>query len=551
MATTSGSVKIAPSGIAGAGRGLFACQKFEPGDVVASVDRPFVAELEMDRMEDTCAWCFQRGETDPDARAKAAMMGMPAGFIETKACAGCHRASYCSKTCQSRAWKREHKYECGVIAPPRPELPESVRAAIKLLGRLKAADPKGAEHKKLLDLMEFRPAGADTNLLETFKQQDKQKFDDFNMLAWAAWSYCGKPGNYGAVDSRAGATGFVFNILCNAFILASPVDGVKFGIGFDNTICAANHSCDPNVVMTFLQPKVELRALRPIKNGEEIFVKYVDVTNPIGVRQAELKQTYFFDCKCPKCSKGPGSAEDRFAESPEALPSRYFAIADTLIKKYDAQLSHFLASPLETATTAQKRVAAMEAEAFSISGTTLGGGESVESNEENARNALKMCLDSGMWSLARQPVPQLCRQLFQMYLEGGSPYRAFRIGLKAYFEILPKVSPQEFYPDRIIDTWGLATVTNVLCGPAFAEIYGELQASGVDLRVVFIGLLFEVYDQLPRMYGLASPFGKVMENTYKQIVAGMGMSEADLRDRVKQTWPSLETAARSIDLLKD
>ncbi|KAK6865263.1 SET domain-containing protein [Apiospora arundinis] len=551
MAAASGSVKIAPSGIPGAGRGLFACQVFKPGDVVASVDRPFVAELESDRLEDTCAWCFQRGETDPEARARAASIGMPAGFIETKACAGCHRVSYCSKTCQSRAWKREHKYECPVIAPPRPDLPHSVRAAIKLLGRLKAADPAGPEHKKILDLlMEFRPAGAG-NRLEAFKELDKQKFDDYNMLAWAAWSYCGKPGMYGAVDSRAGATGFVFNLLCNSFILASPVDGVKFGIGFDNTICAANHSCDPNVVMTFLQPKVELRALRPIKSGEEIFVKYVDVTNPMGVRQSELKDTYFFDCKCSKCSKGANSAEDRFAQGPEELPTRYHAIADTLIKKHEAQLSHFLVSPLDTATTAQKRVAAMEVEAFFISGTTLGGGDSVQSDEETIRNALKMCLDSGMWSHSRQPVPQLCRQLFQMYLETGSPYRAFRIGLKAYFEVLPKVYPQEFYPDRIIDTWGLAAVANILCGPAFAEIYGELQASGVDLRVVFIGLLFDVYDQLPRMYGLASPFGKVMENTYKQIVAGMGLSEAELRERVKQTWPSLETAARSIDLLKD
>ncbi|KAK8125820.1 uncharacterized protein PG998_001579 [Apiospora kogelbergensis] len=540
MATASGSVKIAPSGIPGAGRGLFACRAFKPGDVVASVDRPYVAELEVERMEDTCAWCFQRGETDPDARAKAALMGMPAGFIDPKACAGCHRVAYCSKTCQSRAWKREHKYECAVIAPPRPELPHSVRAAIKLLGRLKAADPSGPEHKRMLDLlMEFRPAGTGSRL-EAFKDLDKQKFDDYNMLAWAAWSYCGKPGNYGALDTKAGATAFVFNMMCNAFTLASPVDGVKFGIGFDNTICAANHSCDPNVVMTFLQPKVELRALRPIKSGEEIFVKYVDVTNPIGVRQAELKETYFFDCKCSKCSKGTKSAEDRFAQDPEELPARYHAIADTLIKKHDAQLSHFLASPPDDATTAQKRVAAMEAEAFVISGTTLGGGDSVQSDEETIRNALKMCLDSGMWSHARQPVPQLCRQLFQI---PGAPYRAFRIGLKAYFEILPKVSPQEFYPDRLIDTWGLATVANILCGPAFTEIYGELQASGVDLRVVFIGLLFDVYDQLPAC--------TVIENTFKQIVAGMGLSEADLRERIKQTWPSLETAARSIDLLKD
>jgi hypothetical protein len=91
--SVSDNVEVTQSQIAGAGRGLFARKDFQPGDVVLAVDRPLVAELDVDRMADSCAWCFQRGETDPFSRAQAASMGLPNGFIEVKACSGCHRVA--------------------------------------------------------------------------------------------------------------------------------------------------------------------------------------------------------------------------------------------------------------------------------------------------------------------------------------------------------------------------------------------------------------------------------------------------------------------------
>jgi hypothetical protein len=68
--------------------------------------------------------------------------------------------------------------------------------------------------------------------------------------------------------------------MCNKFSLGSPLDDANLGIGFDPLICSANHSCEPNVNMVFNQPATLLRAIKPIKKGEEIFMKYVDVTNP-------------------------------------------------------------------------------------------------------------------------------------------------------------------------------------------------------------------------------------------------------------------------------
>lgn len=301
--------------------------------------------------------------------------------------------------------------------------------------------------------------------------------------------------------------------------------------------------------MSFLQPAVDMRALRSIKKGEEIFVKYIDVTNPFSVRQAELKRDYFFSCQCVKCSKGAVFDHDRLKKPAEDLPAKYHAQVDKLVQKWETVLDKFDLYVPANDETAKKRVAAMQAEAFAIAGTSFGGIMPPEISEHTTKAALQMCLESGMFSLTRQPVPALCRQLFSIYLNGGDFYRAFRLGLKLHFEISPALTPQTFHPDRLVDAWALMTVTNVLCSPMNAEINKELLEGGLDLRIACIGFIFYVHEQLPKMYGHASPFGRVINNTYQQVIAGMDASEEELKKKVEEARPHLETAARSFDIL--
>ncbi|ETS86443.1 hypothetical protein PFICI_00271 [Pestalotiopsis fici W106-1] len=531
------NVEVKSSGNSETGRGLFASKDFKPGDVVLSVDRPLVAELDMDRMSDSCAWCFQRGATDPMERQSSAAMGLPAGFIECKACSGCRRVSYCSKKCQSKAWKAEHKYECKVLAPSeRPALPDAVRAVIKLLGRLKAEGDKDGRTKELLSFFPF--AGGQG--LEEFARRDKKLFDDLSMMGFAAWKYVGEP-NLPGVDSQNIAKAFTFNILCNKFGLSSPLDDTHLGIGFDPLICTSNHSCDPNVNLVFNQPTTVLRALKPIKKGEEILMKYIDVTNPYSVRQAELSETYHFTCKCSKCKKGATDREDIFSKPASELSSEYRKRADALVARHEKQLARFLVPGGNEAD--QKRLAALQAEAFSVSGTLT---DVRDPSLEEIKDTLKMCIDSGLWTWTRQPVPRLCHQLFAKYIATGDPYGAFRIGLKLYFEISPSLYPQTFSSDRLVDSWAMSTVTNVLCGPMSKEVYDEFMQNGVDLRIAYFGFLFAVHDDMPKMFGVDSPFGKVVESTYSQIMAGVTIHESEIRDKVKTLWPSLEMIGRSV-----
>lgn len=202
-------VEVKQSQIPGAGKGLFARNVFSPGDTIAAVDRPLVTELEIDRMLDTCGWCCQRGATDPMEKTSSAAMGLPSGFIEIKSCTGCRRVGYCSRACQSKAWKREHKYECKIMgAKDAPDLPPGVRGAIKILGRLKADPTGGSGHVQ--DILSLWPAG-DPKGLNEIGAQNKKKFDDFRLLGQAAWIYSGKP-EIDGLDPKSISIGLLSNV---------------------------------------------------------------------------------------------------------------------------------------------------------------------------------------------------------------------------------------------------------------------------------------------------------------------------------------------------
>ncbi|KAI1172176.1 hypothetical protein F4777DRAFT_524997 [Nemania sp. FL0916] len=534
MGTNEG-VEVKKSLIPGAGNGLFARKAFSPGDVVASVDRPLVAELEVEHMLDTCAWCFQRGATDPTERKVAASMGLPHGFTEVKACTGCQRVAYCSRPCQSKAWKREHKYECKAIGKKEePDLPPGVRGAIKILGRLKADSKSEMVHVR--NIQSIWPVG-DPNGLNHIAAHDKKKFDDFQILGEAAWIYSGKPSIEG-LDLHAISRGLLPNIMSNSYALSSQLDGINLGIGFDPLICSANHSCDPNAALVFNQPQHEIRALRAIKQGEEVFLKYVETTTPYNIRQAQMKEEYLFNCRCARCSSSTRLEGDQFLGRPEDLASEYCQLADKLASKHESKLSVFVESGGDV--VAQRRVAALQAEAYAVL-------DDEQATVDGIKEAIRMCIGSKMWRWTRQPVPRLCRRLFTMYLGYGYVYQAFRLGMKLHFEILPALYPQEFYLDRLTNAWDVSTVINVLCGHGQEEVFNELARGGLEPRVMYFEFLFYVHDHAPRMFGPNTPFWKVIDNTYKQIIGGMGIPVAKIKEKTKALRPSMESLARSVN----
>ncbi|CAD7946505.1 unnamed protein product [Amoebophrya sp. A120] len=71
---------------------------------------------------------------------------------------------------------------------------------------------------------------------------------------------------------------------------------------FSAKIARCNHSCEPNMKFFFDNGNhvMSARALRPIRAGEELFVCYVEDSDPVEKRQKMLRE-YGFDCRCVRC----------------------------------------------------------------------------------------------------------------------------------------------------------------------------------------------------------------------------------------------------------
>ncbi|CAB3257269.1 unnamed protein product [Arctia plantaginis] len=71
------------------------------------------------------------------------------------------------------------------------------------------------------------------------------------------------------------------------------------------TLALFNHSCDPGVVRYFCGAKIVVRAVKSIKKGEEVSENYgpIFTTVPKEKRQVDLKDQYWFDCKCVPCEQ--------------------------------------------------------------------------------------------------------------------------------------------------------------------------------------------------------------------------------------------------------
>ena len=91
----------------------------------------------------------------------------------------------------------------------------------------------------------------------------------------------------------------------NAFRV-TLADSTPIGLCFEPSVSFANHSCMPNTAIMFDGRYMTLRALDPIKEGEQISISYIDVTQTRDERRQELKDRYFFTCYCDKCERDDG-----------------------------------------------------------------------------------------------------------------------------------------------------------------------------------------------------------------------------------------------------
>lgn len=182
-----------------------------------------------------------------------------------------------------------------------------------------------------------------------------------------------------------------------------------------------NHSCDYNSVVGFDGDGCFVKAVRPIKKDEQIFISYVDASSPYHTRRKEMSDRYYFDCRCSKCSKGPDTREDAFPGTPHDSST-----LETTGKKANDLVEDASAPEIEPVEAVRKLESAIQV------------------------------LHKSSWPITRQPYISARDELVAALLSTGRFKTAFAQSAIRYTRVDPIVYPYDSHPIRHIHAWALA-----------------------------------------------------------------------------------------------
>ncbi|KAF2146567.1 uncharacterized protein K452DRAFT_67495 [Aplosporella prunicola CBS 121167] len=318
------------------------------------------------------------------------------------------------------------------------------------------------------------------------------------------------------LEGRTLIDAYVPQILTNSLTLVTSIMD-PLGLSLDPYPCTANHSCAPNAFVLNDGATLVLRAMRPIAQDEELFVSYIDGSNPFHKRQAELLDRYYFTCKCAKCTQGPTGAEDAFAPLTPAqtaqLPSLTRALPfDTPAPAPDAP--------------AEEHLRAIETAAFAALDQAHRLTNSADPTEplRLVSESLRLLKTCGGFAPARQPRPALRDELVVFALAAGQLVPAWQHAAARHV-LTDKTLLPASHPLRAVHAFVFSTLTALLIMCASDEASGGeagawpgataqtrqlVRKYGIELGTVLYGVLGEVVAAVPQGHGVNSRFARAV-----------------------------------------
>lgn len=290
--------------------------------------------------------------------------------------------------------------------------------------------------------------------------------------------------------------------MSNALTLITPTLD-PLGIMIDPMLCHMNHSCDPNAYIMMDGPQVSIRTLRPIRKDKEIFISYIDATNPYHKRQEELRSRWFFTCRCAKCQKKATLQEDNWLVP--ANP-RFVLGKDEM-----------------------EAMAGSQEKAFELY-TQLQGMADSKLVIEALQETLKIGYESRFCPVYRQPYAAVRDDLIVHLLSVGKYQEAWTQCAKRYKHILPKLHPVPFHPVRVVQIWQMAMLAAYL-----ASTEEGVSAPGVNMGLIAMMLVKQVLDVAHLSHGPTNAFTKSVkakaEEMIEELKRSIGNPNSDVMNR--------------------
>ncbi|KAK5915141.1 hypothetical protein CesoFtcFv8_000764 [Champsocephalus esox] len=271
----------------GSGRGLQAVRHFSAGELVFACPA-YSYVLTVNEREAHCENCFSRRE-------------------DLFKCGKCKQAHYCNVECQRSDWTM-HKLECvAMCADGENWCPsETVRLVARIILKQRVT-PERDPSERLLLLSEF-----EAHLDKMDSEKDEMNHADIAALHHFYSKHISDiPGDQALTELFA-------QVNCNGFTIEDE-ELSHLGSAVFPDVALMNHSCSPNVIVTYKGTVAEVRAIREIDPGDEVFNSYIDLLYPTEDRKERLLDSYFFSCQCTECtskSKDKAKMETRKLSSP-------------------------------------------------------------------------------------------------------------------------------------------------------------------------------------------------------------------------------------------
>lgn len=206
-----------------------------------------------------------------------------------------------------------------------------------------------------------------------------------------------------------------------------------------------NHSCDYNSVVVFDGEELSVKAVRPIKKGEQIFISYIDTTYPYDTRRKELSERYFFHCRCSKCLLGTDALGDGYIET--------------------AKDNSFLEA------------------AFCQASTSINAARDdsdAESALEKLNSARHVLSHAGAWPITRQPYVALRDELITTFLSLGQLQTAFAHAAVRHIKVYPVIYPPS-HPIRYVHAWTMVKLAIHLSQETNTDSSDEIPVAKFDI----------------------------------------------------------------------
>ncbi|XP_058249309.1 N-lysine methyltransferase SMYD2-B [Hemibagrus wyckioides] len=252
----------------GKGRGLLVNRAYRVGELLF-VCPAFSHVLSVSERGYTCEHCFTRKE----------------GLSK---CGKCKKAFYCNVECQRGDWAM-HKLECSAMCSFGESWcpSETVRLVARVISRMKVQKEPSASEKLLL----LKDLEANLDKLDNEKREMNEA--DIAELHHFYSKHLDFP------DHQSLLTLFA-QVHCNGFTVEDE-ELSHVGSALFPDVALMNHSCCPNVIVTYRGTLAEVRAVKDISPGEEIFTSYIDLLYPTEDRLERLRDSYYFTCDCKEC----------------------------------------------------------------------------------------------------------------------------------------------------------------------------------------------------------------------------------------------------------